>query len=210
MIMNNETESITFESISGEPLLFGGANYDIAVEGLMATCTITQYYINSSDNNIEAIYTFPMDPGAVLLGIEVTINDRKLKGTITKRQEAEAQYEKAIDEGNRAIMVEKHSAGLYSVNITNIMPKDKILIAIEYTQLLEWRGDRVRYSIPTVAEKYGNPAALDLDDVSNLITSLFAKNHFTLSMKVEGVLAQGTIQAPSQKINIVKREEVLA
>ena len=207
MITNNERESITFESISGEALLFGGVDYDITIDGLMATSTITQYYTNSSDSNIEAVYTFPMDSDAILLGVDVTINDRKLRGTITEKKEAEAKYEKAIDEGNRAIMVEKRLGGLYTITIANILPKDKILVAIEYTQLLEWRGDRVRYGIPTtIAQKYGDPEELGLDDLSNPAISLFAENRFTLSMKVKGILAQGTVEAPSQEIHIDKNE----
>ena len=202
-----ETESITFKSNDGRELLFGGIHYDITIEGLMATTTITQLYANPYKSNIEAIYTFPMDPDALLLDIEVIINERRLKGRIVEKREAEATYEEAIDEGNRAIMVEKLSAGLYTISIANILPDDTVAVVISYTQLLEWRGDRVRYSIPTtIAQKYGDPTALGLDDINNPVISLFAENRFALSMRVEGILTQGSIKAPSQEIAITREK----
>jgi len=198
---------ITFESSDGKELLLQGVIYDIQIDGLMAKTTIIQQYNNPYDTNIEAVYTFPLSSNAVLLGVEITINDRVLKGTILEKNSAESQYEKAIDEGNRAIMLEKNSDGLYTVNIANLLAKDKISIAIEYTQLLEWRQDQIKWSLPTtVAPKYGNPSDLNLDDVTDPSISLLAENQFNFRMNITGVLADSNIDAPSHKI-CVEREE---
>lgn len=203
------TESqITFESWDGKELLLEGVHYDVQIDGLMAKTIIEQNYSNPYDNNIEAVYTFPLTPDAVLLGIEVRINDRVLKGTIKEKSEAEADYEEAIDDGNRAIMVEKSSDGIYTVNITNLLDNDSISVSIEYTQLLEWRQDQVKWSLPTtIAPKYGNQRDLNLDDVTDPSLSLMAENLFSFNMKVKGVLADSDINAPSHKINIERNEE---
>lgn len=203
------TESqITFETKDGSELLLEGVHYDVLIDGLMAKTTIAQNYSNPYDTNIEAVYTFPLSPDAVLLGIAVKINDRVLRGTIKEKSEAEAQYEEAIDDGNRAIMVEKSSDGIYTVNIANLLTKDTISVSIEYTQLLEWRQDQVKWSLPTtIAPKYGKQTDLNLDDVTDPSISLLAENLFSFNMRVKGVLADSDIHAPSHQIRIDKNED---
>ena len=198
---------ITFESGNGKQLLLEGVHYDVNIEGLMVTTSIAQHYTNPYESNIEAVYTFPLAPDAVLLGIEITINDRVLKGTITEKSEAEAQYEEAVEEGDRAIMVEKRSDGIYTVNIANLLPSDKVSVNIKYTQMLEWRQDQIKWSLPTtIAPKYGTPSDLNLDAVTGPAVSLLAENLFGFTMSVKGVLADSDINAPSHKIAIDKAD----
>jgi Ca-activated chloride channel family protein len=203
------TEShITFETNDGRELLLKGVHYDVQIDGLMAKTTIAQHYSNPYDTNIEAVYTFPLTADAVLLGIAIKINNRVLKGVIKERSEAEADYEEAIDDGNRAIMVEKSSDGIYTVNIANLLPEDKISVNIEYTQLMEWRQDQVKWSLPTtIAPKYGFASDLSLDDVTDPAISLLAENLFSFNMRVKGVLADSVINAPSHQIDIKRDEE---
>ena len=203
------TESqITFETREGKELILNGVHYDVIIDGLMTKTIIEQDYSNPYDSNIEAVYTFPLSPDAVLLGIEVKINDRVLKGEIKDKIEAEAQYEEAIDGGNRAIMIEKSSDGVYTVNIANILGKDTISVSIVYTQLLEWRQNQIKWSLPTtIAPKYGDQSDLNLDDVTDPSISLLAENLFSFNMRVKGVLADSDINAPSHKIKIDENEE---
>ena len=200
-------EHITFTSDDGKELLLQGVHYDVLINGLMAKTAIEQKYTNPYKTNIEAIYTFPLAPDAVLLGVEIKINERLLKGTIIEKSEAEEQYEQAIDDGNRAIMVEKSSDGIYTVNIANLLPEDSITVIIEYTQLLQWRQDQVKYSIPTtIAPKYGNASDLGLDDTSDPAISLFAENLFDFNMRIRGTLADSSINAPSHTIDITRNK----
>ncbi len=105
-------------------------------------------------------------------------------------------------------MVEKSSDGIYTVNIANLLPKDKISVNIEYTQLMEWRQDQVKWSLPTsIAPKYGNTSDLNLDDVTDPSISLLAENLFSFNMRVKGVLADSEINAPSHKIRKKREEE---
>ena len=203
------TESqITFETSDGRELLLEGVHYDVQIDGLMAKSAIKQSYSNPYETNIEAVYTFPLSSEAVLLGIEIQINERVLKGTIKEKSEAEAEYEEAIDDGNRAIMVEKSSDGIYTVNIANLLPEDSISVRIEYTELMEWRQDQVKWSLPTtIAPKYGDSSNLNLDDVTDPSISLLAENLFGFSMTVQGVLADAEINAPSHQIKIEKGED---
>ena len=201
------TSQINFIANDGRELLLKNVNYDIKLNGLIAKTAIKQHYLNPYDTNIEAIYTFPLASNAILLNIELKINDKVLKGVIKEKSEAEADYEEAIDEGNRAIMVEKNSDGIFTINIANLLPQDEIVITLEYIELLEWRQNQVKFSLPTtIAPKYGNPAKLNLDETTEPAVSFLAENFFSLNMRVFGVLANSDISAPSHQIKVSKKE----
>ncbi|OQX75133.1 MAG: hypothetical protein B6D59_00310, partial [Campylobacteraceae bacterium 4484_4] len=198
---------IACKTDDGRELILQNVDYNLSIDNLMATCTIIQNYRNPYDTNIEAVYTFPLDSDAVLLEIEIEINGRRLKGKITEKSAAEEKYEEAVEQGDRAIMVEKSSEGIYTVNIANILPKENISVRLSFTQLLEWRGEQVRFALPTViAQKYGNPAALNLDDLTDPETSLFAENRFNFNLQIKGVLKESQISVPSHHITIQKED----
>lgn len=194
---------ITFLTNDGQELLFQGVHYNVFIEGLMAKTAIEQKYSNPYDTNIEAVYTFPLISSAVLLNVEIKINDRILKGQIVESSEADEKYDQAMIDGDRAIMVEKDSAGVYTVKVGNILPNDRITVILEYAELLSWKHDRVKLSIPTViAQKYGDSSILNMNGIKEPVYSSNTENYFTFEMFVSGVLADATIHSPSHTIDI--------
>lgn len=208
---NNEPMmgAITFLTDEGKELLFQGVHYNVFIEGLMAKTAIEQKYTNPFDTNIEAVYTFPLVSSAVLLNVEIKINNRILKGQIVEASEADERYDQAMIEGDRAIMVEKDSAGVYTVKVGNILPNDDITVIFEYTELLSWKQDRVKLSIPTViAQKYGDSSKLNMNGIKESVYSSNAENYFTFEMFVSGVLADATIHSPSHTIDVKQNTSI--
>lgn len=200
---------ITFLTDDGKELLFQGAHYNVFIEGLMAKTAIEQKYSNPFEDNIEAVYTFPLVSSAVLLNVEIRINDRILKGQIVESSDADERYDQAMNEGNRAIMVEKDSAGVYTVKVGNILPNDNIAVVFEYTELLSWKQDRVKLSIPTViGQKYGDAQKLNMNGIKEPVYSSNAENHFTFEMFVSGVLADSVIHSPSHTIDVKQNPSI--
>ena len=52
------------------------------LQGLCLELEVTQTFVNSSKRNIEAIYTFPLPFGAVLLDLTVKIGEKILTGSV--------------------------------------------------------------------------------------------------------------------------------
>lgn len=200
---------ITFLTNEGQELLFRGVHYNVFIEGLMAKMAIEQKYTNTFDTNIEAVYTFPLVSSAVLLNVEIKINERILKGQIVEASEADERYDQAITDGDRAIMVEKDSAGVYTVKVGNILPSDDITVIFEYSELLSWRQNRIKLSIPTViAQKYGDASKLNMAGIKEPVYSPNAENYFTFEMFVSGVLADAAICSPSHAIDVKQNPSV--
>jgi Ca-activated chloride channel family protein len=85
---------------------------DARLRGLLSEVTVTQAYRNLEARNIEAVYTFPLPLDAVLLGLDMTLNDRLLTGTVKARAAARADYEGAVDDGDSVVLFEQVQPGL--------------------------------------------------------------------------------------------------
>ena len=127
------------------------------LDGLL---TIQQRYRNRTGRLIETAYTFPLAHGASLLGLSVTLGDKKMSGAVIEKQQAAQRYERAIDEGDTPVLVEQSAPGLYTANLGNLQDGEEATIEIEYAQLLRFEQGGLRLSIPTVvAPRYGDPQA---------------------------------------------------
>ena len=83
---------------------------------------------------------------------------------VVEKKEAEGRYEKAIDQGDSAIMLERAGDGLCTLNLGNLMAGESATIRYRYAQLLRYEHGSVRIAVPTViAPRYGDPAAAGLD-----------------------------------------------
>jgi len=176
-----------------------------SMHDLLADVTVTQVYENTETKNIEAIYTFPLPLDAVILDVEVRLDDRNLKGCIVEKVEAEAKYEEAIVDGNTAIMLEKVEAGLYTMNVGNLLPDHTVTISVQYAVLHRWQGDQLRFYLPTtIAPRYGVP---DMDSYQVPVIDVCTKNLFAFSLKVTGLLSDAVFESPSHKVVCVQSDD---
>ncbi|MCD6429839.1 MAG: VWA domain-containing protein [Deltaproteobacteria bacterium] len=183
-------------------------NVKTAFSNLFGKTTVTQTYLNSEKKAIEAIYTFPLSSRAVLLGLEVTIGTRKLRGLIVEKSSAEEQYEEAITKGDTAIMLEQLQTGMYTMNVGNILADEEISISITYAELYTWQKDSLRYILPTtIAPRYGNPEKAGLEPHQVPEYDIMAENRFQLEITITGTLAEAEFECPSHNISISKSDK---
>lgn len=142
--------------------ILDGVHIEATVDDLFVTASVEQNYRNVGEENIEAIYTFPLPLDGVLLSFEAEIDGRRLSGRVIESRQAEERYEEAITDGDSAILLEEVEPGLFTVSLGNLMPGEKAILRYRYGQLLRWNGDRVRLSFPTtVAPRYGSTSHLE-------------------------------------------------
>jgi len=178
------------------------------LEGLFAEVRIDQTYENAEASPIEAVFTFPLPLEAVLLGLTVALGDKHLTGAIVPKPQAERDYEQAIVAGDAAIRLEQLEPGLYAMNLGNLLPGEKAVIGIRYGQLLRWRGEAVRFHLPTtLAPRYG--VAPFADHVVPRVDATI-EYRFGLELRIRGVLAAGTLDSPTHRIAYRPTEDGVA
>jgi Ca-activated chloride channel family protein len=158
------------------PLVHTDAALD--VRGLVVAATITQQYVNSTQEPIEAIYVFPLPHDAAVYDMEIRIGNRVIRSVIREREEAKRVYDAAKSAGQRAALVEEERPNIFTASVANLMPGDHVDVRLRYVEPLRWEDGKVRLTFPMVVgpryipgeQAVGNSGtgwALDTDAVSD-------------------------------------------
>lgn len=193
------------EPVGDVKVALQSVNIEADFNNLLCEVNICQKYKNLESVNIEAVYTFPLTLGAVLLDLTIKTRTKVLKGTVTGKSEAEDRYEDAITDGDTAIMLEQVDPGLYTMNIGNILPEEEVEITLTYAELYKWQDDSLRFLLPTtIAPRYGNPESVGLEPHQTPEYDLLAENPFSITVTAMGLLAEAFFECPSHSVQIEK------
>lgn len=130
------------------------------VTGNVSQVEVTQTFENPFAEPLEAVYVFPLPDEAAVYDMEIRIGDRTIKGEIKKREEAQAIYEQARQEGRTAGLLEQERANVFTQSLANIKPGEQIDVTIRYTDSLKFEGGDYEFVFPmVVGPRYipGNP-----------------------------------------------------
>ncbi|MBL8244497.1 MAG: VWA domain-containing protein [Rhodanobacteraceae bacterium] len=174
--------------------------FRVDIDGLLATLTLTQDYANREDCAIEVSYTLALPQGACLLDVEVAIGDRRLRGRVEPKQQAEMRYEQALAEGHSAFSIRMVDDGLINIALGNLLPGETLTLTIRMAQWLHWNGNRVRLTVPTtLAPRYGQSR---LQPADQPVVDLLAEHGFSLRGSVRGLLAQAELASASHRLAV--------
>jgi Ca-activated chloride channel family protein len=201
--MINETEQAILQGSDGEVVILQRVEIEGRADDLLFKVKLRQHYRNDTKKTIETVYTFPLAWGATLLGLSAHVAGKTWQGLVIEKSESEQRYEKAIEEGDTPIMVEKSGHGLYTAHLGNLKKGEEAIIEIEYAQLLKFDQGAVRLSIPTtVAPRFGDPVKTGkLKKPASVDVDLSANYPFTLQLHCGGALAKGQISSPSHTVS---------
>ncbi|KAL1877688.1 hypothetical protein Plec18167_004654 [Paecilomyces lecythidis] len=172
--------------------------------------TLTQTFINPSKNEAieEVSYMFPLYDGVSVVAFSCHIGDRVLHGLVKEKQQASAEYNKAVESGQTAGLLEQmtDASDVFRTKLGNIPADSKVVVAITYVGELRQDGQAngVRFTIPSIiAPRYGN--VRDLEGVpSNTWTGLVQRGGLTITVDVimeEGSVIRG-LQSTSHPLAI--------
>jgi Ca-activated chloride channel family protein len=179
---------------------------DVTIAGVIAKVRIRQVFENKSKKPIEAIYVFPASTRAAVHAMRMKIGKRIIKAKIEERKKARKKYEQAKKEGKRASLLEQQRPNVFTMNVANIMPKDKIEVQLDYTELLVPEDSVYEFVYPTVVgPRYGGGADKNKDKwIENPYLRQGKKEtyKFDIKVKIESAIPIKKIFSPSHRINI--------
>ena len=206
MYEEQETCSLT---CGGEEVAMKSVHVHGKLDGLLLKMKTRQTYTNQTEDTLETVYTFPLAWGATLLNLAVELNGKRLNGTVIEKKQAVKKYEKAIDNGDSPIMVERSGRGLYTANLGNLLPGETAIIEIEYAQLLNFEADRIRLSIPTtIAPRYGDQHQQGgLQPHQTAAANGLVEYGFFMTLDIQGTAAKGMVSSPTHAIKTTKSSD---
>lgn len=132
-------------------------NVDVNINGVIAGVKVTQHYENTGAKPINAKYVFPASTRAAVHGMTMTIGNQIIKAKIKEKQQAKQEFEQAKKEGKSASLLEQQRPNVFSMDLANIMPGDKVKIELDYTELLIPDEGTYEFVYPTVVgPRYSN------------------------------------------------------
>jgi len=157
----------------GTSVALTGVSVTADVRSLCARVTVTQRYVNTETQPIEAVYVFPLDEGAAVCGFEARVDGVRIVGEVKERDEAFQAYDEAMADGHGAYLLDEERPDVFQASVGNLPPGAAVELAIVYVVELGVEQGALRFVIPTtVAPRYapsedckgvGRPDALTLN-----------------------------------------------
>jgi Ca-activated chloride channel family protein len=180
----------------------------VAIAGSIAKVVVHQVFENGGKQAIEAVYVFPASTRAAVHAMRMRIGERTIEARIAKRADARAQYETAKREGKRASLLEQERPNVFTTSVANIMPKDRIEVVLEYTEMLVPEHAIYEFVYPTVVgPRYVAEAASDASSERwtanpHLPASAPAPYAFGIEVEVRAGIAIKEITSPSHPVDV--------
>ena len=180
----------------------------VAIAGTIADVVVHQVFENTGEKPIEAVYVFPASTRAAVHAMRMHIGARTIEARIAKREDARAQYETAKREGKRASLLEQERPNLFTTSVANIMPKDRIEVVLEYTEMLVPENAVYEFVYPTVVgpryvatAAHGRPSERWTAN-PHLPTGIPEPYGFGLEVQVRAGIGIKEITSPSHQVNV--------
>jgi Ca-activated chloride channel homolog len=186
------------------PLRETSAHVDIS--GVIAHVAVRQVFENGGAKPIEAIYVFPASTRAAVHGMRMKIGQRVVEAHIDRRQAARESYEAARAQGRRASLLEQERPNVFTMNVANIMPGDRIEVQLDYSELLVPEDAVYEFVFPTVVgPRYAGGADPQKDRwMANphLPAGAPSPTRFDLGVHLETGVGLKELSSPSHAIDV--------
>jgi len=128
-----------------------------SVSGYIGSVEVVQQFLNPYSGKIEAVYVFPLPHNAAVNEFIMTIGERRIRGIIRERKEAEQIYEEAKRQGYVASLLTEERPNVFKQSVANIEPGKEIDVTIRYFQTLEYADGWYEFVFPMVVGPRFNP-----------------------------------------------------
>ncbi len=139
------------------PLPLKHTDVQAAILGYIGTVDVTQQYHNPYESKIEAVYVFPLPHNAAVREFVMTIGERRIRGIIRERAEAEEIYRQARSQGYVASLMTQERPNIFTQSVANIEPGKAIDIHIRYFHTLAYDDGWYEFVFPMVVGPRFNP-----------------------------------------------------
>jgi Ca-activated chloride channel family protein len=131
-----------------------------SVAGYLGSVEVVQQFHNPYSSKIEAVYVFPLPHNAAINEFIMTIGERRIRGIIRERQEAEEIYQAAKRQGYVASLLTEERPNIFTQSVANIEPGKEIDVTIKYFHTLDYVDGWYEFVFPMVVGPRFNPPGM--------------------------------------------------
>ena len=121
---------------------------DVTLNNGFARTEVDQTFANDSEQDVEAVYTFPLPKQASLSETSLWIDGKESVGEVVEKEKARKIYEKEKAEGRETALAEKNDFKTFDVSVGRVPAGGETRVRIVYYQPIEIDLNVGRYVYP--------------------------------------------------------------
>ncbi len=118
------------------------------VTGDLASVEMDQVFEQNARQALNVTYTFPLPGQASVFRCEMHVNGRVIRAVVMEEKAARRFVQQKIAAGHRTALVEFNRDNVFTLELGNVAPGDRIVIRFAYLQPLERLGDQLSLRLP--------------------------------------------------------------
>lgn len=118
------------------------------VTGDLASVEMDQVFEQNARQALNVTYTFPLPGQSSVFRCEMHVNGRVIRAVVMEEKAARRFVQQKIAEGHRTALVEFNRDNVFTLELGNVAPGDRIVIRFAYLQPLERLGDQLSLRLP--------------------------------------------------------------
>ena len=116
---------------------------------------VFQYTHAECDLVLEALYRFPLPGDAAVTAVWVRFGEVEIRAELKERQQAEQEYEEAVQSGRQAALATRESPDVFTLRVAGIQPDQEVRVETSFVQLARTDGAGWSLRVPlTTAPRY--------------------------------------------------------
>jgi len=127
------------------PLSVGYHSVDVVIRDQIARTTVEQSFVNSTSEQLEGVFYFPLPADASISGYGMWIGAELVEADIVERERARAIYEDILRRKKDPGLLEWSGGNMFKARVFPIEPRSEKRIRLRYTQVLPLEGSTLRY-----------------------------------------------------------------
>ena len=182
----------------GRFLPLRGTRLEVRAGGGLARARLVQTFANAYAEALEVTYKLPLPADGAVVGFAFVVAGERTLGTVQRKADARATFERAMIEGRTAALLEEERSSLFTQQIGNVPPGAEIEVEIEVDQPLVWLPDGAwEWRFPTVVGPRYLGAPGRTPDADRVTIPIAAAGHAIdararLSLRIDDMLAPGS------------------
>jgi Ca-activated chloride channel family protein len=144
-------------SVDGRQYPLESVTLHARAEGAVALTSLVQAFRNPHAEPLEVVYTLPLPADGAVIGYDIVVGEKRIRGEVRPREEALAAYRDALFQGRLTSLLEQERDDTFSQRLGSVPPGAAVHVEVRVLQPLgvvagaRGEGPRWEYRFPSVA-----------------------------------------------------------
>lgn len=173
----------------------------VSIEDGYAITSVDNTFYNPSNNNLEAVYEFPVPKNGTVVEFTVWINATPITGEVVEKERAKQLYAQEQAAGRDAGLTEKVSFYRFESRVSPVLPQQTTRTRLVYMQAADIEGGIGRYVYPL--EEGGT----DQEKLDFWQTDSKVHNQFSFDLNLRSGFPVDAVRAPAHSHAVVANSD---